>query len=269
MNWTHASFGAIVSRSILVRQLVSATREELWSACATARGLSNWQADVAHGDAAVGQSISLIWPTLHLNLKLQVVELVPQERIVYSVGATRLTMEIEPGQIRLTHEGLRSEDEEDGTRSAWRTSLGLLAHSLTHHSGHERQVRWVTRSIKVSAPIAHLFFTQPVALEQWFCRYGEIGHEGTEVDLQLRGGELLTGEVLANTPDRDVAFTWREQNQSCLVLRSFPSPSDPEERLVALCWSRWGTGAFPEDTVTHFGHAFDRLARLLNRKGLA
>jgi uncharacterized protein YndB with AHSA1/START domain len=185
------------------------------------------------------------------------------------VGASRLTIEIETGQVRLTHEGLRSEDEEDGTRSAWRSSLALLAHGLTNHRGRERQVRWITRTVKTSAPITHLFYTQRAALRQWLTRSGELGLEGAEVQLQLLGGEHVTGEVLANTPDRDVAFTWREQNQSCVVLRSFPSPSVPDERLLALSWSLWGNMPFPESTVANLEHSFDRLARTLNNKGNA
>jgi uncharacterized protein YndB with AHSA1/START domain len=224
---------------------------------------------VAYGDAAVGQTITLAWPSLHLNVKLEVAELVPEERIVLMVGTSRLTLELEPGQLRLTHEGLRSEDEEDGMRSAWRTSLGLLAHGLTKHRGHERQVRWITHAIRTSPAISHLFFTQSVALAQWLTRSGEVGLEGTEVELQLLGGERLSGEVLANTPDRDVAFTWREQQESCLVLRSFPSPADPEERLLALSWSRWDAQPFPESTVKNLERSFELLARTLSRKGSA
>jgi hypothetical protein len=217
----------------------------------------------------VGQSITLTWPSLRLNLKLEVAEAVPEERLVFLVGPSRLTIEVEDGQIRLTHDGLRTDDEEDGTRSAWRASLSLLAHSLVHHRGRERQVRWITRSIKTSAPIAHLFYTQPAALGQWLTRSGEIGLEGSAVDLSLWSGERITGEVLANTKDRDVAFTWQEQNQSCVVLRSFPSPTAPDERLLALSWSLWGAKAFSDSMLKHLEHSFDRLARTLNNKGLA
>jgi hypothetical protein len=218
---------------------------------------------------SVGQSVTLTWPSLRLNLKLDVAEVLPNERLVFVVGPSRLTIDVDDGQILLTHEGLRTDDEEDGTRSAWRASLSLLAHSLAHHRGRERQVRWITRSIKTSAPIAHLFYTQPAALGQWLTRSGEIGPEGSEVNLHLYSGERVTGEVLANTKDRDVALSWREQGQSCLVLRSFPSPSEPDERLLALSWSLWGAKAFPDATLKHLEHAFDRLTRTLNNKGNA
>jgi uncharacterized protein YndB with AHSA1/START domain len=231
--------------------------------------MTGWQADTAHGETVIGQRITLGWPSLRLNVKLEVKELVPHERIVLGVGASQLTIELAPGEVRLTHDGLRSEDEAAGMRSAWRTSLGLLAHGLAKHGGRERQVRWITRLARTSPAVGHLFFTQPAALAQWLTRSGEIGPESSEVELRLLSGETLTGEVLANTEDRDVAFTWREQDESCLVLRSFPSPSDPEERLLALSWSKWSAGSFPDSTVRHIEHSFDRLIRTLNNRGSA
>jgi uncharacterized protein YndB with AHSA1/START domain len=229
--------------------------------------MSLWQADVAYGDAELGQSISLGWPALKLSVKLEVTELVAEERLVFSVGASRLTLEVEPGQIRLIHDGLRSEDEEDGMRSAWRTSLSLLAHGITKHRGHDRQVQWITRSMRTSPAMGHVFFTEAAALAQWLTRRGAVGLEGTELDLELLAGEPLTGEVLANTPDRDVAFTWREQNESCLVLRSFPSPGNSEERLIALSWSRWDAKPFPSATLTQLEQSLELLARTLSRRG--
>jgi hypothetical protein len=137
-----------VSRSIFVRQLVAVTREELWAACATARGMSKWQADVVFGDAATAESIKLSWPALKLNLELHVEEVVPFERVVLMVGPSRLTLEIEPGVVLLTHDGLRNDDEEDGMRSAWRTSLALMAHGLCKHPNRERRVHWITQPAK-------------------------------------------------------------------------------------------------------------------------
>jgi uncharacterized protein YndB with AHSA1/START domain len=258
-----------VSRSILVRQLVAATREELWAACTTAHGMSKWQADVVSGDAATAKAITLSWPALKLSVELKVQEVVPNERVVLVVGPSRLTMEIEPGVVRLTHEGLRSADEEDGMRSAWRTSLGLLAHSLSKHPGRERRVRWTTRPATTSPELTHVYFTDPFAMTQWLTQTGSVGQEGSSVALTLLSGEPLTGEVLANTPDRDVAFTWQEQQDSYLVFRTFPSPRDPDQRLLAIAWSRWYPEPFPEATSRFLDSALERLARTLERRGNA
>jgi len=256
-----------VSRSIFVRQLVDASREQLWEACATAHGMSRWQADVVVGDAATANSITLSWPALRLSVDLDVNEVVPNERIVLSVGPSRLTLEVEAGVVRLTHEGLSSADEEDGMRSAWRTSLGLLAHALSKHSARERRARWITRTAKTSPELCHVFFTNSAALRQWLTQSGAVGQEGSCLALKLITGELVSGDVFANTPNRDVAFSWQEQSDSYLVVRTFPSPHEPDERLLAICWSRWVPGPFPETTVRFLEKSMDRLVRLLERRG--
>ncbi len=268
-NFVRFDRSVSVSRSIFVRQLVAATREELWEACATAHGMSRWQADVVFGDAATSDSITLSWPALKLSVELEVEEIVPNERVVLVVGPSRLTMEIEPGVVRLTHEGLSSADEEDGMRSAWRTSLGLLAHALSKHSIRERRAHWITRSAKTSPELCHVYFTDPAALNQWLTQAGAVGQEGSGMTLKLMTGETITGDVIANTPNRDVAFTWQEQTDSYLVLRTFPSPREPDERLLALCWSRWLPGPFPESTARFLEAALTRLARVLERPGSA
>jgi hypothetical protein len=258
-----------VSRSIFVRQLLAATREELWDACATAHGMSKWQADVVFGDAATSDHITLNWPTLKLSVVLKVEQVIAHERVVLGVGPSRLTLEIHPGELRLTHDGLRSDDEEDGMRSAWRTSLGLLAHGLAKHPQRERRALWITRPARTSPALSHVYFTDPVALNQWLTLSGSIGEQGSSVALRLQTEEALTGEVSSNTPDRDVAFSWQEQQDSFLVFRTFPSPHDPDERLLAIAWSRWYPGPFPESTTRFLNAALGRLANLLDRRGRA
>ncbi|HEY5959051.1 MAG TPA: SRPBCC domain-containing protein [Polyangiaceae bacterium] len=258
-----------MSRSIFVRQLVAATREELWAACSTARGMSKWQADVAFGDASSANNITLSWPALKLSIDLEVKEVVPFERLVLGIGTSRLTLEIEPGEVRLTHAGLRTDDEEDGMRSAWRTSLGLLSHALTKHPHRERRVHWVTRAAKTCPELCHVFFTDPAALRQWLTRVGAIGEQGSSLSAQLMNGDAVTGEVFANTPNRDVAFTWQEQQESYLVLRTFPSPNAVGERLIALSWSRFYPEPFPPSVTRFMDAAVGRLAHLLERYGQA
>jgi uncharacterized protein YndB with AHSA1/START domain len=258
-----------VSRSIFVRQLVAATREELWAACTTARGMSKWQADVVFGDAASTENVTLSWPALKLSIDLEVKEVVPEERIVLGVGPSQLTLEIAPGEVRLTHSGLRSDDEEDGMRSAWRTSLGLLAHALTKHPQRERRVHWITRPAKTSPELCHVFFTEGAALSQWLTRFGSIGEQGSGLTAELMTGDAITGEVFANTPNRDVAFTWQEQQDSYVVLRTFPSPNSADERLIALSWSRFHPEPFPAAVTRFMDAAVARLVHVLERNGQA
>jgi len=261
--------GQVVSRSITVHRSVSANRNRLWKECATANGLTRWQADTVVGDATRGGILTLSWPAMGLSVRAHVAQSIPEKRVVYEVGTSRLTIEVDDGEVVLTHEGLRSEDEEDGMVSAWRAALGVLDHGIQCHPDRPRYVRWFLQPATTSASFAHVYFTDPAALAQWLTRSGSVPGEGEQCQLDLAWGETLTGQVLANTPERDVAITWKEQADSCLVLRTFPSPHSPDERLLALTWSQYGNPDFPESSAQGLQASLDRLCRVLNRMGSA
>jgi hypothetical protein len=258
-----------VSRCITVRRSVSASRSRLWKECATAHGLTRWQADAVVGEATLGSVLTFSWPAMGLSVRVHVAESIPDKCVVYEVGSSRLTIEVDDGKVALTHEGLRSEDEEDGMVSAWRTALGVLDHGIQCHPDQPRHVRWFMQPVNTTASFAHVYFTDPAALAQWLTLSGSVPSEGSECQLKLAWGESLTGLVLANTPERDVALTWKEQSESCLVLRTFPSPRTPDERLLAIAWSRYGSADFPESSAQGLQGALDRLCRNLSRMGSA
>ncbi len=221
------------------------------------------------GDAVEGGTVSLTWPALGISVTARVTEVVPQEKVVLEVGSARLTLEIDPGVIRLTHEGLHSDDEEDGMRSAWRVALAVLGHGLEHHQGVDRRVRWFVAPVRATHGFAHVYFTDASALRQWLARAGGIAGTGEDYQLELADGSPMSGRILGNMPDRDVALSWTEDHNSLLVLRTFPSPRHPEERLIALNWSRWGSEAFPEAKSRLLESSLERLVRHLKSRGNA
>ena len=259
----------VVARCITVRRSVSASRDRLWQECATARGLTRWQADAVVGDATRGSVLTLSWPAMGLSVRVHVAQLIPDKCVVYEVGSSRLTIEVDDGEVTLTHEGLRSEDEEDGMVSAWRTALGVLDHGLNCHPDRPRHVRWFLQPVNTTPGFAHVFFTDAAALAQWLTHSGGVPEEGGACNLVFAWGESLTGRVLANTPERDIALTWPEQSDSCLVLRTFPSPRSPDERLLAVSWSRYGNAEFSEHSAQGLQVALERLGRVLSRMGSA
>lgn len=258
-----------MSRRITVQRSVSASRNRLWKECATANGLTRWQADTVVGDATRGGVLTLSWPAMGLSVRLHVAQSIPDKCVVYEVGSSRLTIEVDDGKVELTHEGLRSEDEEDGMVSAWRTALGVLDHGIQCHPDRQRYVKWFLQPANTTASFAHVYFTDPAALAQWLTRAGSVPSEGHDCKLEFLWGEPLTGQVLANTPERDVAITWKEQSDSCLVFRTFPSPRAPDERLLAISWSQYGNPDFPESSAQGLQAALDRLCRVLSRMGSA
>ena len=213
--------------------------------------------------------LTLAWPSMGLSVRLHVAEAIPDERVVYEVGASRLTIEVDEGVVSLTHDGLRTDDEEDGMKSAWHAALGLMEHGIVNHPNMPRHVRWFLHPVETSPGFAHVYFTDPAALAQWLTASGGIPSVGQECHLRLAWGANLTGRVLANVPERDVAITWTEEGESCLVLRTFPSPRSPNERLLAVCWSIYGTSEFPEKSTQGLQGAIERLGHTLSRMGRA
>lgn len=221
------------------------------------------------GEVEQGSALTLSWPTMGLSVRVHVAESIPDQRVVYEVGSSRLMIDVGDGKVSLTHEGLRSDDEEDGMTSAWRTALGLLEHGILHHPNQNRHVRWFLQPAVTSAGFAHTHFTEGAALTQWLTTSGGIGEDGASCSLGLAWGAQLNGTVLANVPERDVAISWTEEAESCLVFRTFPSPRLAEERLLAVCWSIYGRPEFPEQSTQGLQSALERLARVLSRAGMA
>jgi hypothetical protein len=105
--------------------------------------------------------------------------------------------------------------------------------------------------------------------------------EGERYFMTGLSGDPMTGTVLAADGGRDVAFSWEETDDSVVVLRSLPSPASKDERVIAMCWSRW-LSASPETGAQgkaeeaeiqrvegELKRAVQRLALVLDRSGIA
>ncbi len=247
-----------------------ASREELWEACGTRSGLEGWYADRVTGTVARGAKLRLEWPELGAAVELEVEDVQQNERLVLVNGKSRVSLAVSEGSIELIHSGLADEDDADGFRSSWRVALAMLKHSLEEHPRAPRRVRWAARPAHTSAELAHLCFTAPAALERWLGRASALGAEGDRYHLTLLSGESMTGTVLCRAPGRDVALTWEEQNDSVLVLRTLPSPRASQERVVAICWSKWGATEPGEHAIeTELRRSLERLGALLAMSGSA
>jgi uncharacterized protein YndB with AHSA1/START domain len=247
-----------------------ASREELWEACSTRSGLEAWYADRVTGSVSRGATTRLEWPELGATLELSVEELHPNERIVLANGKSRVSLRVSEGQVDLTHEGLTSEDDTEGFASSWRVALATLKHALEEHPRAPRRTRWAARRVQTSAELAHLCFTAPAALDRWLGHGTVMGAEGEAYSLTLATGEHMSGKVLCRVAGRDVALTWGEQNDSVLALRTLPSPRADRERVVAICWSKWGATEPGEHAVeTELKRSLERLSGILAMSGRA
>jgi uncharacterized protein YndB with AHSA1/START domain len=254
---------------ITIVQPVSAAAGELWRACATPQGLQGWQADSVEGQVRPGARLRLTWPTLGAELELRVVEVEAPRRLVLETGSQRIVIEAKKDRVVLTHFGSVTQDEMAGTMSGWRLSLATLAHGLERHPRSARRVHWAVCVARASFELTHTYFTNGAALGAWLTSHGEIGEPDSSVNLGLRWGTSLTGQVLAHTPGRDLAVSWQEEGDAVLALRTLPLPGGSERRLVALQWSTWGRRDGLSATAAHLDSCVQGLAKLLAERGLA
>jgi uncharacterized protein YndB with AHSA1/START domain len=249
---------------------IRASREELWEACSTRSGLEGWYADRVTGTLATGAKLRLEWPELGASVDLHVEELRHNDQVVLVNGKSRVRLSVADGVVDLTHTGLDEDDDVEGFRSSWRVALAILRQSLEEHPRAPRRVHWAARPARTSAETAHLCFTAPAALDRWLGRGSVMGAEGEAYRLTLPSGAPMSGTVLSRTAGRDVALSWSEQNDSVIVFRTLPSPRASQERVLAVCWSKWGATEPGEHAIhNELRRCVDRLGALLATTGTA
>ncbi len=258
-------------RSVRVEQLIRASKDRIWRACASSAGLRSWQADEVDGTFTRGAVLELGWPTLGVAVELEVERVEHERSVVLTAEDSRLELEIGEGRVALSHSADFDDDESEGTLSSWRLSLATLAHYLERHDGSERHVHWAIAHAKASIEDAHAFFTLSGAQSGWLTRGSSgtgVGAVGSEVALDLAWGSPLSGLVLSHTEPRDVLVSWRETNDSLLALRTLPSPDAPDERLLIATWSSWDV---PDTKMIeqNLDAAVTRLSRTLENRASA
>jgi uncharacterized protein YndB with AHSA1/START domain len=255
---------------VRLQRSIRASRADLWQACSTPAGLEGWYADRVTGPFTRGGTVRLEWPDLGAGIELTVSEVVPGERLALTNGESRVVLDVGDGLVSLVHEGLTTDDDIEGFRSSWSVALAVLAHAMEQHPGAARRTRWCARPARTSASLAHLCFTEPEALATWLGGAIVMGAEGEAYSLRLGSGDPVSGRVLVRSGGRDVALTWHEQNDAVLVLRTLPSPKSDEERIVAVCWSKWGpTGPGERALENELRRSLERLAGVLAMSGQA
>jgi uncharacterized protein YndB with AHSA1/START domain len=247
-------------REVRVRQAISASREALWRAIATAEGWALWQADDVEGSVVSGGSVTLLWPGLGAKLPVNVLEVREGQHVVMGARQWVVRLALTEEGVAVTHEGATNDDEAFGTRSAWRCSLALLAHALERHPERTRHVAWAVEPTRVATEVVHAYFAESAPLSLWWGRGASLGDAGEPCAFELLDGDRASGRVLANTPGRDVVFSWSERDEAVVTFRTFPLGR--EDRLVALGLSRFGAPVERAD-AERLGLAVRRLARAL------
>ncbi len=257
-------------RTIRISQKIPGSADQLWLACATPSGIAGWQADKVTGAVREGETLGLGWPDLGVSIRLEVLELLEGQRIVFGHGESRVRFEVKAGEVELSHSAPFEDDEEQGTASSWRLALGTLAHYLDRHAGHRRETEWLVKPAPTSAEAAHVFYTLPDALGAWLGKAeAPIGRPGSRYRIALGGGGSMSGIVLAHTEGRDLALRWDEASHSVVTFRTLPSPERAQERLLVLSWSRWSELENADRLAGELDGALARLVQVLRATGSA
>ncbi len=256
-------------RSIELSQAIDAPLALIWKTCAQPRGIVNWQADEAEGDARRGGRLRLHWSAFESTVELDIIEFQPERQLTLRQGQTEVDFLLEPGRVTLVQRGLEPDDDIEGLRSSWQLALAQLAHCVERHPDRQRRVEWLVRQATASPQLVYLALTDP-HLCKWLCRAGGIAAQGKRYELTLPQGPRLAGTVLTNVPGRDIALTCDAAGDAVLVFRTLPSPADPDARLIAAVWSEWGPPRELADEIIEAVDAcLEQLVSLLSRVGSA
>jgi uncharacterized protein YndB with AHSA1/START domain len=259
-----------MSGTIHLARTLRASHSEIGRACTTAAGLQTWYADRVTGEIARGGSVVLAWPDLGASIELEVTDLVPERRVTFENGTSTVTLEVSAETVTLEHSGLEDEDDLEGFRSSWQIALAVLGHAVEVHRGAARRARWVARPARVSPGVAHAWFTEPRALAAWLGEGAVVGGVGEGFSLSFGDGEPMSGRVLGRAEGRDIAWSWKERDDSVVVLRTLPGLGTGNERVLAACWSTWAPADDRDGGVVRdLSRALERLAGILETAGRA
>jgi uncharacterized protein YndB with AHSA1/START domain len=234
----------------------TASPERAWRAWADPVAIQGWFADEAEGRAEPGSVLIHRFPAMGLEIRQDVVEAVPGERLVLRLafpGRPPMTQEIvvraAAGEtvIELVNSGFGAEEWEgqfEGIDSGWKLALAQLRHYLENHWGRRRHVWLALRPAKPDwQRLASLLRDGP-SLSRWLTApasggSGMAGGIGSPVSLALRNFTPLTGRVLADS-GRELLLSWEELD-GALELKAFAT--GPASAMVGLRLSTWAAAS--------------------------
>jgi uncharacterized protein YndB with AHSA1/START domain len=225
-----------------VRQQIDAPRELIWRACASPEGLANWQADSAEGESRLGGKLRLRWAAFGAEIELEIVQWAPPRRVTFRQGGSLVDFHVDDRRLTVVQRDADGLDDAAGLQSSWQLALAQLAHWVQRHPGRQRSVQWLVDEMTTTPELVYLALTEPELRSRWLTEPPDtpLADVGEEYRMQLAGGPELSGTVLAKIEGRDVGLSCREAGEATLMVRTLPSPTQSNSRLVALCWSEWG-----------------------------
>lgn len=226
--------------------LIAAPPEPVWQAWTDTDRVAEWFADRARGDARPGATVTWFFDRFKASIDYEVLEAEPPRHLVMRAQSPDGRAYLQEIGLEPVEDGTRvtvtcsggGRDEEDtqGIVSGWQISLAILKHYIENHFGEPRRSFFAMQPAPVDYPRVRRFFTEEWHLSRWLTTRGTLAEPGEPYRLELRGGDTMSGTVLAVTT-HEVALSWEEIN-GFVELKAFRLGA-PGERAVCLRGSGW------------------------------
>ncbi len=226
----------------------SAPPECVWQAWSDPDRVSEWFTDRAKGVAEAGATVTWHFDRFKIALPYEVI-VAEQERHLVMRGsipgrpAYVQEIRIQPaGTGSLVHvassgfsRGEEDDEEYEGVVSGWRIALAIMKHYVENHFGEPRRTFFAMQPARFDYPRIRKFFTEEWYMGRWLTSTGSLAAPGGRFRLELRGGDTMTGTVLAVT-NHEVALSWEEIN-GVIEMKAFRL--GPQTRAVGLRGCGW------------------------------
>jgi uncharacterized protein YndB with AHSA1/START domain len=256
-----------------VELVIAATPARIWRALEPA-GLRGWLCETASGELRVGGQLSLGWPSLGLDVELEVQAAEPGRRlIVRGTGDadgqwqdTSLIAEGDATRIVIRHGGFgrgrRAGERAAGSEAGWRVATRLLDLYLGGREGTTLSARSVVGTAAASVAALWPAIGEVDPLARWLGPVdGSLDIEGGRATLTL-GRQRLAGLVLCRAAPYELALSL-PSIEAVLRLRLI-ALGDGGPTLVCLQLLGWAGPAPLVPLEEPLARALDRL---LSRSG--
>jgi uncharacterized protein YndB with AHSA1/START domain len=224
-----------------------ATPEQVWTSFADPARVVQWFADDASGRPIAGESMRWRFADLDLEVTGQVLEAIPDRRLVLAFPATKgaaaRVLEIEIDQVdgktrmQLVESGLpegeAGEDVYQSVVSGWRTGTAILRLYLERFFGMRKTQKLLMKPTKADYAKIFEYFTRTEKVSTWIGDMTQVD-EARPYRLRLEAGGELTGRFLAVT-DREVLLG-ADQLDGVVELKAFPKGDGRAIGVRLLSW---------------------------------